>query len=220
VPQTIIFVTCTYRRPGRIAFLRRHIDRLISKIDNYLWLIIEDGEAIDPDVATLIAGLTAIYIPFGPTRDKGNRQRDIAYQVIRMRRIDGIVYNMDDDNLVYPELCRELRKVSRFSIFPVGNLGPTLIERPIVVAGKVIGWSVGAPDRKFPVDMGGFAFPSHVLFDAELPLWQHDGIGGESEFIARFNESVDSIDASLCHFNMTCFVFHNESLDSPALLGS
>jgi Glycosyltransferase family 43 len=129
------------------------------------------------------------------------------------------VYNMDDDNLVYETLCRELRKVTRFSVFPVGNLGPDDIERPIVRDGKILGWRCGWTERKFPVDMGGFAFPARLLFDLPSPIWPHAGIGGESEFISRFVESADGIDVSLCHYNKMCLVYHNEPLDSPVMVG-
>jgi hypothetical protein len=217
--QHIVFVTCTYKRPQRIAFLRRHIDRLFSKIGNYTWILVEDGVEANQEAAVLLAGLNVIYLSIGPTRDKGNIQRNLAYETIRDRHIEGVVYNMDDDNLVYDRLCGELRKVSRFSVFPVGNLGPGGIERPVVVDGKIQTWMAGWLDRKFPVDMGGFAFPATVLFDAPLPIWSHTGIGGESEFIARFVQSADDLDASLCHFAKMCLVYHNEPLDSPVLVG-
>ena len=215
----LIFVTCTYKRPQRIAFLRRHVDRIFSKISDYTWIIIEDGATVDPDVATVTAGLSVILGAVGPTRDKGNAQRNLAFEIIRDRRIEGVVYNMDDDNLVYGLLCQELRKVTRFSVFPVGNLGPFGVERPVLIDGVMKGWIAGWSERKFPVDMGGFAFRSEVLFDRPSPLWRHAGIGGESEFIANYVESLEEVDLSLCHSNMMCLVYHNEPLDSPVLAG-
>lgn len=215
----LIFVTCTYQRPQRIAFLRRHIDTIFSKIDNYTWIIVEDGAVLDPEVSILTAGLNVIYLNVGPTKDKGNVQRNLALETIRDRRIDGVVYNMDDDNLVYELFCKELRKVSRFSIFPVGNLAPDKIERPVLDGSKFIGWMCGWHERQFPIDMGGFAFPSRVLFDLPSPIWMHKGIGGESEFLARFAKTVEDLDLSLCHYNKMCLVYHNEPLDSPVRVG-
>jgi hypothetical protein len=217
--QHIIFVTCTYKRSSRIAFLRRHIDRIFAKISDYTWILVEDGTEIDGDVAILVAGLNTIYLSIGPTRDKGNAQRNLAFEEIRDRRLEGVVYNMDDDNLVYELFCRELRKVSRISIFPVGNLGPDAIERPIVHHGQIHGWRGGWQERRFPVDMGGFAFPAKLLFEQPSPIWTHTGIGGESEFISRFAANAEDVDVSLCHFNKMCLVYHNEPLDSPALVG-
>lgn len=214
----IIFVTCTYKRPTRIAFLRRHIDRIFRNITNYIWIVVEDGDRCDPDVARLLRGLDARYLCVGPTRDKGNVQRNLAYELIRDERLEGVVYNMDDDNLVYPALCSELRLVDGFAVFPVGNLGPDGIERPIVWQGRILGWRAGWMTRKYPIDMGGFAFPSRVLFDLPSPVWSHVGIGGESEFIERFVSSPEDLDVSLCHYNMMCLVFHNEPLDSPVLV--
>jgi hypothetical protein len=199
--------------------MRRHVDRLFSQISNYTWIVVEDGAELDREVSTLLAGLNAIYLNIGPTRDKGNIQRNLAYETIRDRHIDGIVYNMDDDNLVYEPMCGELRKASFFAVFPVGNLGPDGIERPVVMHGKIAGWRAGWAERKFPVDMGGFAFASHILFDLPSPVWSHVGIGGESEFIDRFVGSNDDLDVSLCHYSKMCLVYHNEPLDSPVLVG-
>ena len=217
--RAIIFVTCTYKRPGRIAFMRRHVDRLFAKIRDYVWIVIEDGDEQDADLARLLRGLNVIYRCIGPTRDKGNVQRNLALEIIRDMRLDGIVYNLDDDNLVYDLLCAELRKVTSFAVFPVGNLGPDGIERPVVEDGKIRFWRAGLTARPFPVDMGGFVFPSHILFDLPSPIWPHTGVGGESEFIGRFVTLHDELDASLRHFNKMCLVCHNEPLDSPVLVG-
>jgi hypothetical protein len=216
--QHIIFVTCTYKRPHRIALLRRHIDHIFSKINNYTWIVVEDGFELDKEVSILLSGLNSVYLCIGPSRDKGNIQRNLAFETIRDQRLEGIVYNMDDDNLVYGALCKELRKIDRFAVFPVGNLGPVGIERPIIFEGSFRGWSAGWIERDFPVDMGGFAFPSRVLFDCSSPIWTNMAIGGESEFIARYVNSVNDLDFSACHFNMVCLVFHNEPLDSPIRL--
>ena len=219
VIRNIIFVTCTYKRPGRIAFMRRHIDRLFAKTRDYIWIVVEDGSELDPEVTQVLRGVNAIYRCIGPTRDKGNVQRNLAFECIRDLRLDGVVYNMDDDNLVYDLMCAELRKVTRFAIFPVGNLGPDGVERPMVSEGRIQGWRADWTSRKYPVDMGGFAFPSNVLFELPSPIWTHVGVGGESEFIERFVASPDELDVSLCHFNRMCLVYHNEPLDSPVLVG-
>jgi hypothetical protein len=210
--QKIIFVTVTYKRAGRIEFLQRHIDFLISKITNFRWIVVEDGDRTDDEVAALLDGYNATYLNIGPTKDKGNVQRNLALEYIRDHKLEGVVYNMDDDNLVYPALCDELRKVNRVSIFPVGNLGSVGIERPVIVGNSIIGWMAGWTERKYPVDMGGFALPSQFLFDKPSPIWQHEGIGGETEFIERFAASIQEIDFSLCHWNKMCLVFHNEPL--------
>jgi hypothetical protein len=47
--RDLIFVTCTHERPGRFEFVQRHIRTLISRIDNYHWIVVEDGDRLDPE---------------------------------------------------------------------------------------------------------------------------------------------------------------------------
>jgi hypothetical protein len=217
--QHLIFVTCTYDRPLRIAYLRRHIEEIFSKIENYTWIIVEDGDSVHPEVQLMTAGLNTVHLHFGPTRDKGHAQRDFALQTIRERRLEGVVYNMDDDNFCYRLICAELRKVTKIAIFPVGNLGPTGIERPVIHEGKLVFWSAHFTERAYPVDVGGLAFPSRFLFDLEPPFWPYKGIVGESELVSRLVEAGNELDLSLCHANRMCLVYHNEPIDSPYRAG-
>ena len=62
----------------------------------------------------------------GPRRG-GNAQRNVALRYIRDQRLDGVVYNLDDDNAYHPMVWNELRKVGsnrvgvlavRRSVFP------------------------------------------------------------------------------------------------------
>jgi hypothetical protein len=215
----IIFVTCTFDRPGRIAYLRRHIDEIFSSLDNYTWLIVEDGDAVHPDVRTVTVGLNAIHAHFGPTRDKGHAQRNFALEYIRAQRLDGVVYNMDDDNFCYKLICSELRKVETVAIFPVGNLGPTGVERPVIHEGKLVFWSAHLTERAYPVDVGGLAFPSRFLFALEPPFWPYTGMIGESKLIERLVDAGHELDLTLCHGNRMCLVYHNEPVDSPYRVG-
>ena len=156
--RDLIFVTCTYRRPGRLDYFRRHIRTLISQIEHYHWIVVEDGDVADPELAVLLEGWNSRYLHIGPTRDDGSAQRNLAFECIRDLRLDGIVYNLEDDNLVHPELAGELRRVSKVGIVPIGNLGPNGVERPIVVNGQLARWDSGWAERKYPVSRGGFAF--------------------------------------------------------------
>ena len=215
----ILFVTATFDRPLRIAYLRRHIAEIFSHIDNYTWLIVEDGDAVDPDVRAATAGFNAIHLTCGPTRDKGHAQRNFAMEYIRAHRLEGVVYNMDDDNFCYRLLCNELRKVEKIAIFPVGNLGPVGIERPVIHEGKLVFWSAHFLERAYPVDVGGIAFPSRVLFELEPPFWPWTGMVGESELVTRFVQAGYELDLTLCHGNRMCLVYHNEPIDSPYRVG-
>jgi predicted dehydrogenase/FAD/FMN-containing dehydrogenase len=216
--RDLIFITCTYRRPQRLAFFRRHIERLISKIDRYIWIVVEDGNGLDPELQTLLQGCNNIYLHIGPSDDSGSSQRNLALDYIRDKRLDGIVYNLEEENLVHAELAAEIRRISRLGIFPVGNLGPNGIERPVIKDQKFTGWDCGWAERKFPVSMGGFAFDARLIFDAVSPIWDWHGPAGESEFIAKLINYVAEVDFSPCQWNQSCLVFHKEPLvKAPAV---
>ena len=210
--RDLILVTCTYKRPDRIDYMRRHIRTLISQIDNYRWIVVEDGDSRDPELAALLEGWGAIYLNIGPTRDKGNVQRNLALEYIRDHRLDGIVYSLDDDNLVYPALADELRRINKIGIVPIGNLGPDGIERPVVQDCRVVRWANGWTERKYPVDMGAFAFDSRLIANRPSPIWSWTGFAGESEFIDSLIGSPDELDLSPRHWNHICLAFHNQPL--------
>jgi hypothetical protein len=53
----------------------------------------------------------------------------------------------------------QIRKTKRVSIFPVGLVSGAPVSAPIVEDGELNGFYVGWDgNRKFPVDMAGFAF--------------------------------------------------------------
>ena len=52
----------------------------------------------------------------------------------------------------------QLRKTRALSLFPVGLVTKTGISSPIVKSGKIVGFFDGwIANRRFPVDMAGFA---------------------------------------------------------------
>lgn len=59
-----------------------------------------------------------------------------------------------------------MRSIRKVGVWPVGLVGGLMVERPIISAssGKVIGWnSHWRPERKFPIDMAGFAINLQFL---------------------------------------------------------
>jgi L-gulono-1,4-lactone dehydrogenase len=213
--RDLILVTWTHARPGRIEFIRRHIRTFISQIERYHWIVIEDGDRPDPEVQAILAGCNSHYLHIGPTRDNGHAQRNFAFEYIRDRGLDGIVYNLDDHNLAKPELAAELRRITKVAIVPLGNLGPNNVERPIISNGRFVRWDGGWLERKYPVAAGGFAFDSRLIFNVPSPIWNWRGIGGESEFIDRLVGSIDELDFSPCHWNQVCLAFNKEPLSQP-----
>lgn len=207
--RQLIIVTPTWKRKGRAPYMRRFIDVLKNQ-ENLLWLVVEDGEECDSYLTELFeaSGIRYRYWAVGPTSDKGNLQRNAALEHIVDSRIEGIVYNADDDNLYHPDLFGELRKVERIALLPVGNLGPSGVERPVVKSGRIESWDAGWQGRRYPVDMAGFAFNSSLLAEFERPLWKYKGRGGESEFL----EMIGGLSVGfefLCDNCTTCLVWHN-----------
>ncbi|MEI8348983.1 MAG: glycosyltransferase family 2 protein [Candidatus Omnitrophota bacterium] len=216
-PETLIIITPTYPRANRIACLDRCAN-VFKKVDELLWIVIEDGAALNEEVTQLLkqSGINHIYLHFGPTRCWGNEQRNHALEYIRDNNIKGIVYLADDDNYYDPRLFTEIRKTKKVSIFPVGNLGPNGIERPVISGGKIIGWDAHWLDRKFPVDMAGFAFNADILQGLEGQPWNYCPAdkrrGGESEFLERLVATSDELEV-LCDSCTRCYAWHNLPLD-------
>lgn len=178
-----------------------------------IWVIVEDGPSTDCDVESLLlsTGISFEYFAVGPTRDKGHAQRNAAFELIKRKCLAGVVYNADDDNCYDARLLPELRLVRRVALLPVGNLGPSGIERPVVENGRIVGWDCGWLARRYPVDMAGFAFHSSLLESLASPLWFHQGVGGESEFLARLVEGPEDFEL-LCNNCADCYAWHNHNV--------
>ncbi len=217
----LLLVTPTYARPQRLKLLKRCV-KDFRDVPNLLWLVVEDDSGLDREVNRLLvaSGISHIYMAHGPTRHWGNAQRNRALQYICDQRLDGIVYFADDDNKYQRPLFNELRKVRRIGILPVGCLGPTGIERPIVRDGRIISWDADWQSRKYPIDTAGFAFNAKLLFDVIGDLWpyQSGSRGGETEFIESLINSPDELEC-LCNDCRDCYVWHDLPLGWPARVG-
>ena len=205
--ERVIVVTPTHKRPNRLRMVK-NLQSMLEVRSDVVWILVEDGENKDEDLTRLLPGF-AVYLNIGPTKDFGNAQRNMAFEYIHDNDLKGVVYNADDDNWYDPSLFDEIKKTRRLSVFPVSNLGPTGLERPIVRQSEFVGWQAGWKERKFPVDMGGFAFRSELLKQLSRPFWDHEGRGGESEFISKFVESPHELEF-LCDECKRLMVRHNE----------
>ena len=216
---SLLFITPTYPWRWRMRFLQRCADDF-RPVHNLFWIVIEDGDETSPEVGQLLAqsGVQHIYIAHGPTRRWGNAQRDWGLKYIRDQRLRGVVFLADDDNKYEAGLFDELRKVQRLGILPVGCLGPWGIERPIVRNGRSMRWSADWRDRKYPVDMAGFAFNSELLYEKIGDLWKWDGPGGETELVESLIDSPDELEF-LCNDCRDCYVWHNLPVGWPAWMG-
>ena len=183
----LLLYTITYDRPKRLQYFQRMIN-IFRQIPNMTWIVCEDSDHKDDSLAQLVkdSGIDCVHLHHGPTRDKGNEQRNEILKYIRDHNLDGIVYSCDDDNNWRPELFEELRKTKKISTIPIGNLGRG-IEQPISVDGKIVDWDAGWKSRKYPLDMGGFAFHSSLIREkfAAGDIWKHKGFAGETQFIEQ-----------------------------------
>lgn len=215
----LLLVTPTYPRPLRLSFLRRCAEDFRG-VPNLLWIVVEDDVALAADVERLLgeSGVTHIYLAHGPTRSWGNAQRNRGLQYIRDHRLTGVVYLADDDNKYQPPLFDELRRIRRVGILPVGCLGRSGIERPVVRGSRIVGWSADWRDRKYPVDMAGFGFNAALLSEMTGDLWAYRGRGGETEFIERLIGSADQLEL-LCNNCRDCYVWHDLPIGWSTRLG-
>jgi hypothetical protein len=179
----------------------------IKFLDNVLWIVVEDSPNTDQEVLEVLPE-NSIYLSCGPTKDKGHAQRNLALEYIKSHNLRGIIYNLDDDNKYDIRLFNELRKVKNVAFFPVGNLGPHGVERPVVENGKFVRWEANWTWRKYCVDMGGFAFHSDLLKNIESPIWHYKGAGGENEFLQKILKSIDDVEF-LCDNCKDVYVWHN-----------
>jgi beta-1,3-glucuronyltransferase P len=209
--RKILLVTPTYQHQSRLAYIKRSL-KVFCQVESLTWILCEDGASPDPEVNSLLTQSTIdfVYLSAGPTSEKGNLQRNVCYSYIRDNKLEGVVYNADDDNLYRPELFELLRKTKKVSIVSVGNLGPAGYEYPILKDGKVAAVSGDWPERKFPIDMSSFAFDASILQNLSEPLWGHSGVGGETEFLSRFLTSVADLEVLTDPKNV--YVWHNYPL--------
>jgi hypothetical protein len=203
----LIVITITYDRPYRIEMMQ-HLKSNLDAVWDVEWIVVEDAAEKSTELAQFLPGY-ARHFNHGPTRDFGHEQRNLALEYIQESGIEGIVYNADDDNQYHKRLFDEILKTKRISMFPVGNLGPYGIERPVVINGNFFRWEADWQERKFPVDMAGFAFHTELLKGMERPLWNFRGRGGESEFLSKMVNSTKEVEF-LCKNCTEVLVYHNE----------
>ncbi|CAD6583232.1 MAG: Beta-1,3-glucuronyltransferase 2 (Glucuronosyltransferase S) [Cyphobasidiales sp. Tagirdzhanova-0007] len=176
--------------PTRLRYFKRHADTISQflrhvKNEGYrdgamytdrqlIWLIAEDGDAIDPATLKLLrdTGLPFIYFAHGPTRSYGLAQWNVLLSTIEFVRDnflgDGPVLSVDDDARIDPELLRRIWQVKRAILWQVGNLRDAEYEStregPVLENGTVVRWHVSwNPKRIFPIDMLGFAINSSMI---------------------------------------------------------
>lgn len=212
VPKYLNIITCTFPRKLRLKYLSHLRDHLVKE-KKIRWLVIDDNNKIDKELQEFLPDF-AIYLFTGPTRDKGHAQRNLALEYIHDNKLNGLVYNADDDNMYDRRIFDELRKTRTFSFLPVGGdirgVDGTP-ERPVLnKRGQFVRWN-SFWQRKYAIDMGGFCFDSGLLSKLQRPYWVHRGAGGETEFIDKLIRSPKEAQF-LCDNCTKTYCFHNELL--------
>jgi len=172
---TVYFITPTYPRREQIAELTR-LGQTLLLSRNIHWIIAEDAPSCSPMVAGLLKRLE---IPFthlvSPQplmykkaklrySPRGVSSRRAGLHWVLRNTQNGVVYFGDDDNTYDIRLFKQISKTKTISMFPVGFIGVQGVSTPIVKNGKVVGFSDDwFAQRKFPVDMAGFAINSEFL---------------------------------------------------------
>ena len=133
-------------------------------------MVAEDSPTCSPLVASLLARLGVPYthltspqpamykaakLKYNP---RGVSSRRAGLTWVLQHVTHGVVYFGDDDNTYDIRLLAQMAATTKVSMFPVGFIGSQGVSSPVVVQGKVIGFSDDwFAQRKFPVDMAGFA---------------------------------------------------------------
>ena len=166
---TIFFITPTYPRREQVAELTR-LSQTLALATNIHWVVAEDSPSCSTLVSRLLArselSFTHLVSPQPPMyrvsklRDnpRGVSSRRAGLQWVMENAGAGVVYFGDDDNTYDIRLFQQIAATRAVSMFPVGFIGSQGVSSPIVQDGRVVGFSdAWFAQRKFPVDMAGFA---------------------------------------------------------------
>ncbi|KAM6956555.1 galactosylgalactosylxylosylprotein 3-beta-glucuronosyltransferase 2 [Aplochiton taeniatus] len=203
----IYAITPTYSRPVQKAELTR-LANTLRQVPRLHWILVEDSNARTDMVGRFLtrSGVqfyTHLHV-FTPRRFKqtgmprATEQRNAALIWLRNNRTkkeQGVVYFADDDNAYSLELFEEMRGTRRVSVWPVGLVGGRRYERPVVLAGRVVGWYTGwRPDRPFAIDMAGFAVNLRVIQESPRAVFKRRGSKPgmqESDFLKQITNITE-----------------------------
>jgi hypothetical protein len=190
-----IVTRCT--RFGNVPLVRASIDRP-SDFDVLWWLLVDVGRSdeVPPHVLAL-ASEPWVRVRFfaGRPGDMGHSYLNTAY-----RRMDGWIYNLDDDNLLhdrfYPGVLSALERTSALAVVFDQEVGGRdfsgLGTRPAGPGSMRVG----------SVDFGQAVFHRSMIGDLELEpdYYCADGLFLE-RMHARSPAEFAFVDETLCHYN-------------------
>ncbi|KAH3851204.1 galactosylgalactosylxylosylprotein 3-beta-glucuronosyltransferase 3-like [Dreissena polymorpha] len=177
----IYLITPTHGRLEQKADLTR-LSYTLRLVPNIHWIIVEDLSRKSDLVTNFLANCKLPYTHlFVATPDnyklkekdpnwlkpRGVLQRNKGLQWLRNQTgVTGVVYFADDDNTYDLRIFEEMRYTQRVSVWPVGLVGDLKYESPKLRNKKVVGWhTYWKPERKFAMDMAGFAINARLLLE-------------------------------------------------------
>lgn len=210
----IYAVTPTYTRYVQKAELTR-ISQTLALVPNVHWILVEDSDEKTDLVRNLIADSnllvthlntkTPVIEKLGDKdprwkKHRGVTQRNAGLKWLRsnleLNKDKGVVYFMDDDNTYSTKLFKEIAKVKKVGVWPVGLVGGLNAETLILDqhTGKVVGYRSGwKADRKFAIDMAGFAINLDLILSKPEAQFSYEMEKGfqESEFLSYFTSKEE-----------------------------
>lgn len=217
----IYVVTPTYRRSEQIPELTRMAQTLLN-VPAVHWIVVEDSSTLSPVIARLLQryGIPHTHLKAQmpekykklKTKPRGVSNRNAALQWVRQNRKSGVLYFADDDNTYDIRLFEEMRYTKKVSMWPVGLVTSVGLSSPVVNKDGVVvdfydGWMA---NRKFPVDMAGFAVSVQLLLDKSdaympfVPGHEEDG------FLKKLEITNADIEAKADHCTQI-LVWHTQT---------
>ncbi|XP_014477532.1 PREDICTED: galactosylgalactosylxylosylprotein 3-beta-glucuronosyltransferase I isoform X2 [Dinoponera quadriceps] len=237
--RTVIYaITPTFSRPVQKAELTR-LAQTFLHVRNFHWILVEDAPSKTGLVSSFLETSGLIYTHLSAAtppnyklgrndpnwkKPRGVEQRNAALRWLRENLKPsnrGVVFFADDDNTYAIKLFREMEKIQRVGVWPVGLVGGLTVERPICICdnatSKVIGFNAAwKPDRPFPLDMAGFAINLELLLKHQEAWFSYDVEGGyqESEILRQIvtRDQLEPL-ADCC---MKVYVWHTRT-EAPQL---
>jgi len=223
----IYLVTPTYRRSEQVPELTRLAQTLLH-VPAIHWIVVEDSATKSKVIAALLQryGIPHTHLNAQMpdkykrlrTKPRGVSNRNAALTWLRQNRNSGVLYFADDDNTYDIRLFEEMRYTKKVSMWPVGLVTKVGLSSPVVDKDGVVvdfydGWIA---NRKFPVDMAGFAVSVQLLLekkDANMPY-----VPGHEEdgFLKKLGITTADIEAKANHCSQI-LVWHTQTkANSPA----
>lgn len=224
--QPVLYVvTPTYTRREQIAELTR-LSQTLRLVANLVWIVSEDSRSCSPLVASILerSGLphAHMYSPMPrkylrelyKPRGVASRNAGVDWLLEQSDLYPGVLYFADDDNSYDVRIFEEMRGTKKVSMFPVGLIGKAGLSAPIVREGKVVGFTDDwFENRKFPVDMAGFAVHTDLVL-RHRPFMPFKAGHEEDLFLRAVDLRAEEIEplAADC---TEVLVWHTKTVSSP-----